>query len=223
MVTLGLVNMVDIRSALQDLPYTEVLKVKLNGVDDEHYVKEVLRWDDRKLFLDANQCWTTLDQAMAVLQAVGEERLAGIEQPFKKDRWDLHGELHHRTQVTVYGDESIQGPEDLERAAGVFGGVNIKLMKCGGLDVAVGMAQRAHALGMRVMLGCMSESSLGCGAMAQLAPLADLVDLDGPWLLSNDPFEGLYLDHGRIACTGTTGFGVRPVLARLPEWTYFGA
>lgn len=217
MVTLGLTELADVQAALSELPATEVLKVKLSGVGDVHYVKEVLRFDGRKLFVDANQGWETVEHALAVVDVIGD-RLVGIEQPFRKDRWDLHGELQRRTSVPVYGDESIQGPEDLERSAGIFGGVNIKLMKCGGLDVAAEMAVRARELGMRVMLGCMSESSLGCGAMAQLSPLADVVDLDGPWLLANDPFEGLVLDEGRLRCTGTSGFGVRPVQGWDPGW-----
>lgn len=208
---------------MNELPQTNVLKVKLDGVEDVSYIKEVLQCDSRKLLVDGNQCWNTLEEAVAVLEAVGEERLAGIEQPFGKDRWDLHGQLQSLTRVPIYGDESIQGPEDLERAVGTFGGVNIKLMKCGGLDVALRMAVRGRSLGLKVMLGCMSESSLGCGAMAHLAAHADLLDLDGPWLLANDPFTGLVLDGGELRTTGNVGLGIEPVPNWKPDWIRIGA
>ena len=143
-----------------------------------------------------------MDQALAAIEVVGVERVVGLEQPFAKDRWELHKELANECPITVYGDESIQGLDDLERAPEAFGGVNLKLMKCGGLDVAEAMAERARELGLKVMLGSMSESTLGCGAMASLQHVADLADLDGPWLISNDPFEGLEMHQGRLVMDG---------------------
>lgn len=223
MVTIGHSVIADIAQKINELPRTTVLKVKLGSPEDRQVLKEVIRLDDRQLFLDANQGWTSVAQAVELVELAGQERLAGIEQPFAKHRWDLHSELRNRIPLTVYGDESIQGFDDLERAAEAFGGVNIKLMKCGGLDVAHRMAVRASELGMRVMLGSMSESALGCGAMAQLGHLADVVDLDGPWLLANDPFEGLGLEQGRMRCAGPVGTGiVLRTAARMP-WIPIGA
>lgn len=219
MVTLGLSDPRDIEQRIGELPDTEVLKVKLDRSLDGSYVKRVMSLTDRRLFLDVNQGWTAFEQATAMLDGIDQDRILGIEQPFRKDCWDLHSELQRLTGIPIYGDESIQGPADLERAAGVFGGVNIKLMKCGGLDVAERMVDLAGRFGMRIMLGCMSESSLGCAVMAQLAGRADLVDLDGPWLLRNDPFQGLGLEQGQMRVHRAVGFGVEPVPGWRPEWT----
>jgi L-alanine-DL-glutamate epimerase-like enolase superfamily enzyme len=135
-------------------------------------------------------------------------RVVGLEQPFAKDRWDLHEALAEECPVTVYGDESIQGPDDLERAPEAFGGVNLKLMKCGGLDVAEAMAERARGLGLKVMLGSMSESTfrLRRDAVSLQLALPIWLDLDGPWLFSNDPFEGMELCEGQLRTT-VTGAG----------------
>jgi L-Ala-D/L-Glu epimerase len=201
-----------------------VLKVKLGGPFDLAILRRVCEHDDRPLLLDANQGWRSVDQAVLALNVAGADRVIALEQPFPKDRWDLHAALSKRTKALVIADESIQGPEDLERAPGVFGGVNLKLMKCGGLDVAQAMAERARQLGLQVMLGSMSESSLGCAAMLSLAGSADLLDLDGPWLLSNDPFEGMALHEGRLQTEHKeAGYGVRERIPSLLDWHPVGA
>jgi L-alanine-DL-glutamate epimerase-like enolase superfamily enzyme len=144
-----------------------------------------------------------------------------MEQPFPKARPDLHAELKARTRVPVYADESVQDLGDLERTAMAFSGVNVKLMKCGGLDRAAVLVEAARSRGMKVMLGSMSESSLGCTAMAGLADRADVVDLDGPWLLANDPFKGLDIQEGRLMVPAGPGLGAIPI-APL-HWTPFVA
>ncbi|MBX2972908.1 MAG: hypothetical protein KF797_07390 [Flavobacteriales bacterium] len=210
MVTLGHSEVDDIELKLSELPNAAILKVKLGAPNDMDVIRRLKELDARKLFLDANQGWTEIGQAEAALHAVGVDRVIGLEQPFAKDRWDLHKALKDRSGVPVYGDESIQGPEDLERAPEAFDGVNLKLMKCGGLDVAAQMAARARELGLKVMLGSMSESSLGCGAMLALGGMAELLDLDGPWLIRNDPFQGLRMEQGQLVLDGAAGIGVEP-------------
>ena len=143
---------------------------------------------------------------MEVCTVVGD-RLVGLEQPFAVKDEGIQAELQRELHVCIYGDESIWGSADLERASGTFGGVNIKLMKCGGLDKAKAMADRAAELGMKVMLGCMSESSLGCTAMAHLAGAADLLDLDGPLLIRNDPFDGMIMKNGKLVMPEGPGIG----------------
>lgn len=207
-VTIGLEAENDIPLRIKSLPSSDLLKVKLGGPDDLRTLEVVQACDPRSLLIDANQGWTSIAQALEILAAVPPDRLAGIEQPFAKERWDLHAQLAALIEAPVFADESVQSLADLERASGVFGGVNIKLMKCGGLDVAMQMALRARELGLKVMYGSMSESSLGCGAMAQLQGLADVLDLDGPWLLRNDPFSGLEMGTGGLKVAGHHGIGV---------------
>ncbi|HRF80439.1 MAG TPA: enolase C-terminal domain-like protein, partial [Flavobacteriales bacterium] len=208
MVTVGMGQVDDIALKLSELPFSPVLKVKLGSSNDLLTIEMIKRLDNRKIFLDANQGWSSVDHALRVIEAAGPAHVIGLEQPFPKDRWDLHQELKSRTDVPIYADESIQGPADLERAPEVFDGVNLKLMKCGGLDIAEQMAERARELGLRVMLGSMSESSLGCGTMALLADRADLLDLDGPWLIKNDPFTGLRMEQGKLVLGGSGPNGV---------------
>jgi L-Ala-D/L-Glu epimerase len=207
-VTLGHTTVSDIHTKLKELPASRLLKVKLGGPEDIKTLEEVQDLDGRPLLLDANQGWKSLDEAIRTLEAVHPERLFGLEQPFQKHRWDLHAELQSSIAAPIFGDESIQGMGDLERAPDTFRGVNIKLMKCGGLDVAVQMAVRARQVGLKVMFGSMSESSLGCGAMAQIQGLADVLDLDGPWLIWNDPFEGLDMGLKGMSFRNGTGIGV---------------
>lgn len=223
MVTLGHTAISDIALKLEQLPNTPVLKVKLGSPHDQITLTAVKELDNRMLFLDANQGWDHLDQAMNAISTVGEQRIVGIEQPFHKDRWDLHRALREAVNVPIYADESVQDLEDLKRASGAFDGVNVKLMKCGGLDVAKRMVEFARQEGLKIMLGSMSESSLGCAAMAALLPFADLVDLDGPWLISNDPFHGLRMEDGQLAVDGPVGMGVELRLPSLLEFHPLGA
>lgn len=225
MVTIGLGDPRSYPERLAALPVGfEVLKVKLDGKQDEAIVEQILAHDSRPMLLDANQGWPNVKHGIRILSLIGPERLVGLEQPFAKDRWDLHKELGERSGVLIIADESIQGLNDLEDAPGVFGGVNLKLMKCGGLDRAGQMAERARQLGLKVMLGSMSESSLGCAAMLTLSASADLLDLDGPWLIQNDPFIGLELVGGRFKVDeGSSGYGVAERDPALLAWTHIGA
>lgn len=223
MVTVGHSTASDIALKLNELPPSSLLKVKLGSADDVQTLELIGSLDGRPIFLDANQGWTSVDQALKAIEVAGEDRVVGMEQPFGKDRWDLHVELRKLTKVPIYADESIQVLTDLERAPEAFDGVNLKLMKCGGLDRAIRMAMRAQEFGLKVMLGSMSESSLGCGAMAHLAGIADLVDLDGPWLIKNDPFEGLGLEDERLVLKGTIGVGVELRSGLDLDWNHIGA
>lgn len=206
LVTIGSSTKDEILERILELPKSKALKVKVLNSSSITMLEAIKQLDERPLFLDANQGLTSVDEALALAEAAGG-RLLAFEQPFATERPDLQRALQERIGVCVYGDESIQGLADLEQASGTFGGVNIKLMKCGGLDRAKAMADRATKLGMRVMLGSMSESSLGCTAMAHLAGQADIADLDGPWLIRNDPFQGIDLRNGELAMPDRPGIG----------------
>ncbi len=223
LITLGLTELAVIPEKLHDLPAFNGLKVKLDGRSDEVVLKAVLGNDSRPVLLDANQAWSNVDHALRMIDLVGNDRLIGLEQPFPVDRMDLQEALVRQTPVILYGDESIRSIQDVERLAGAFTGVNLKLMKCGGLDRAAAMAVRADELGLKVMLGSMSESSLGCGAMLHLGYLADVIDLDGPWLITNDPFEGMVLNEGELMPLIGPGIGIRVRTPHKIAWTQFGA
>lgn len=172
-----------------------VLKLKLGTADDEARVAAVrAARPDARLRVDANAAWPAED-AVRRVHALERFDLELIEQPVAKEDIEGLGLVQAHTRIPVVADESVQTVADVERlaAAGVAG-VNLKLMKTGGLAPCLAMLRRARALGRRVMLGCMVETSLGATAMAHLAGLADWLDLDAPLLIANDPFQGVWYD-----------------------------
>lgn len=210
LVTIGITPLDQVAKVLRELPESDALKVKLNGPRSMALLQAVLNADTRQVFLDANQGLNNLAEAELLAQAAGE-RLLAMEQPFSLAMNGMQRSFQVQMEVCVYGDEAIQGLKDLEHTQGEFKGVNIKLMKCGGLDRAKAMADRADQLGMKVMLGSMSESSLGCTAMAHLAGQADVIDLDGPWLIKNDPFRGIGMRQGKLVMPEKPGIGAVPI------------
>ncbi len=208
MFTLGVCELNDIPERLVELSYCEVLKLKLNAVQDGERIEVVNRLWAKGIFLDVNQAWTSQEQAVDVLSGVRSGQLLGIEQPFHKNDLALNRWLQRVRSATVFADESVQGLADMPERSDGFGGVNVKLMKCGGLDQAVAMTRAAREAGQRVMLGSMSESSLGCTAAFHLSGVAELLDLDGPWLITNDPFVGIELHAGNLALRPGVGVGV---------------
>jgi L-alanine-DL-glutamate epimerase-like enolase superfamily enzyme len=173
-----------------------LIKIKLGSEDDESRVRAVREArPDARLVIDANAGWT-LDAARKNLKWLEMCKIELIEQPLAKDQHAAMGEVQKHTSIPIVGDESVQSLVDVEKlgAAGVAG-VNVKLMKVGGVLPALVILCRARELKMKIMLGCMIETSLGITAMAHLSGLADWVDLDAPLLISNDPFDGVRYDR----------------------------
>ncbi len=190
----------------------ETLKIKLGSADDFARLQAIrAARPDAKLRVDANAGWD-VDAAVALARKLEPLDVELIEQPVRKDDFAGMGEVQRATSIPVIADESCQSLADVE-ALGAAGaaGINLKLMKAGGMTNGAAMARRARELGMRVMLGCMIETSVGVTAMAHLAGLADWLDLDSPLLIANDPFEGLRYDaHGVISLPDRPGIGAVP-------------
>lgn len=208
LMTVGITPLAELEERLHELPFSGALKVKVGHEGSVAMLQRIMALDGRPLFLDANQGLTHVDDALELTAVVGD-RLLGLEQPFPVGMDDLQRSLQERIETSVYGDESIQNETDIPLQHANFKGLNIKLMKCGGLDRAKQMSERGKALSMQVMLGSMSESSLGCSALAQLAGHAQVLDLDGPWLIKNDPFTGITLEKGRLRVPSGPGIGAR--------------
>jgi len=160
-------------------------KLKLNGENDEEIIRNYLSLCKHPFAVDANQSWKMEDkeQILSLIKLLAENNCPLIEQPFiKTDRahtlW-----LKEQTNIPIIADESCQRLEDIDDLKQCFDGINIKLQKCGGLTEAKLMIELARSLDMKVLIGCMSESSIGCGAAEVLAPLCDWADLDGPFLI----------------------------------------
>lgn len=206
LMTIGISSSDELEQKIAALPEPGGFKVKVDRRSDELYIRTIKALSNKPLFIDANQGLPSIDRALQLIGAAGDGIL-GMEQPFARDRMEEHARLTACAGTTVYGDESIQDLADLKRVGAAFNGVNVKLMKCGGLDRAADMIDKARRQGKRVMLGSMSESALGCTAMAHFAGVADLIDLDGPWLLSNDPFQGIGIHQGRLQLPQGPGIG----------------
>ncbi len=188
-----------------------IIKVKLGSDDDESRLKAIrAARPDARLRVDANAGWS-LQEAIYQVQALESYDLEMIEQPLPKDQIEAMGEVQTHTHLPLVADESVQTLQDVERlaAAGVRG-INLKLMKVGGLTLGLRILKRARELGLQVMLGCMVETSLGTTAMAHLAGLADWLDLDAPLLVSNDPFDGVtYSPTLDLSIPDRPGIGVQ--------------
>jgi L-alanine-DL-glutamate epimerase-like enolase superfamily enzyme len=194
----------------RQIPDYKIIKLKLGSNDDEARVRAVREArPDVKLCVDANAGWS-VDQAIKHLAWLEKYDLELIEQPLPKEQMREMGEVQKRTRIPIVADESVQSLYDVEQmgAAGVKG-INLKLMKVGGLTPALRILKRAKELDMRVMLGCMIETSIGTTAMAHLAGSADWLDLDAPLLITNDPFDGLKYDrNARVSIPDRPGIGV---------------
>lgn len=188
-----------------------IFKVKVGTPEGDVALKTIREFAPEKTVrVDANMGWT-VEQAMEQLPRLRELRVEFVEQPIAAN--DLEGlrRLKEAAIIPIVADESCVRPDDVMRLAGCVDGINIKLGKCGGIRPAMKMIHLARALGMKIMLGCMIESSLGIAAAAQLAPLVDWLDLDGHLLIKDDPFIGLGGQGGRLTIGGSPGLGVRPV------------
>lgn len=192
-----------------------VLKVKMGSQDDARVLETVRRVTDRPLRVDANEGWT-LDEALARLEWLQGMGVELVEQPLPADQHAQMCELRKQSPLPLFADESVARAGDIPRLAEAFDGINIKLMKCGGVGEALRMIHVARAHGMQIMLGCMVESSLAITAAAHIAPLVDFADLDGNLLISNDPFIGAGIENGRLVLPPDPGLGVR---ARTPGGT----
>jgi len=184
------------------------LKIKVGGDNDLETLRAVRGVYDGPIRVDANTGWT-LEGAIGLLPALVDLGVELVEQPFPARRLDDLRRLQEVSSLPIVADESAVTIDDLEGLVGVVAGVNVKLAKCGGVGPAARMLARARELGFRTFLGCMEETSVGIGASAAVASLADWVDLDGNLLLADDPFEGLELGPDcRWLLAGRPGLGL---------------
>ncbi|HMO61736.1 MAG TPA: dipeptide epimerase [Ferruginibacter sp.] len=204
--TIGIDSIEKMLAKMQEKPWP-VYKVKV-GVEGDVEMIAALRKHTRAILrVDANAGWT-LEQALEKIPALKALGVEMIEQPLAKDDWAGMKLLYQKSELPLFADESCVQEADVERCYGHFHGINIKLTKCSGITPARRMITKARQLGMQVMLGCMNESTIGTAALAQLAPLADKVDMDGPLLLAEDIADGPAFDYGKIIYPVKDGLGV---------------
>lgn len=188
-----------------------ILKVKVGLDNDEQMIRTIREVSSLPIAVDANQGWKDRSAALDEICWLHEQGVVMVEQPMAVDRPDDIAWITERSPVPVFADESVQRLADIPRLAGVFSGINIKLMKCTGMREAHKMVEIARSLGMGVMLGCMTETSCAISAAAQLSPAVDFADLDGNLLISNDIFEGVRVRSGKLVLPDRPGIGAVPL------------
>lgn len=186
-----------------------ILKVKVGLDSDRDMIQAIRSVTTLPLAVDANQGWKDRQQAIDMIHWLHEQGVVMVEQPMPKTQLDDIAWLTERSPVPIFADESVQRLSDIARLQGAFSGINIKLMKCTGMREAWKMVQATRALGMKVMLGCMTETSCGISAAAQLSPAVDFADLDGNLLIANDRFTGMTVENGKITLHDRPGLGIK--------------
>ena len=186
----------------------KILKVKVGLDNDKEMINTIREITDLPLAVDANQGWKDREQALDEIFWLKENGIVMVEQPMAKERLEDNAWITERSPLPIFADESIQRLADIPSIKGAYHGINIKLMKCTGMREAWKMANYAHAEGMRVMLGCMTETSCAVSAAAQLSPVADFADLDGNLLITNDLFKGMEVVDGKVTLSDRPGIGL---------------
>ena len=209
--TIGIDTAEVVRQKVDEAAPYKVLKVKM-GLDNDKELVEIIRSKtDRPICVDANQGWTNKEKALEMCEWLAERNCLFVEQPFPKEMVDDTLWLRERSPLPLIADEFLQRLSDVARAREAYDGINIKLMKSTGMHEAYKMAVLARGFGMRVMLGCMTETSCAISAAAQLAPMVDWADLDGNLLISNDCFDGMKIVDGKVTLTDKPGIGCTPL------------
>lgn len=205
--TIGLAPIAEMVAKLKETPWP-IYKIKLGTPNDVAIIRELRKHTDAVFRIDANCAWSAKETIYnaTVLKELGVEFL---EQPLKADNWEGMEQVMHQSVLPVVADESCIVEADVDRCGLHFSGINIKLTKCGGLTPALRMITKAKALGLKVMIGCMTESTVGISAIAQLLPQLDYVDMDGAMLLKGDIAEGVVISSdGQVIFPKLGGSGI---------------
>ncbi|HUH29426.1 dipeptide epimerase, partial [Gelidibacter sp.] len=204
--TIGIDTIEKMVSKMKEMPWP-IYKIKLGSDRDIEIITELRKHTDAVFRVDANCGWTA-DETIANAVALKELGVEFIEQPLPADDWEGHKKVFEHSVLPIIADESCQVEADVDKCFGHFHGVNVKLTKCGGLTPARRMLVKARGLGMKTMVGCMTESSVGISAIAHLLPLLDYVDMDGALLLAEDIATGVRIENGEIFYSDLNGTGV---------------
>lgn len=212
--TIGIDTDEVVRQKVKEASQYNILKVKLGRSisEDRNMINVIRSVSDKPIAVDANQGWRDKQEALDMIYWLKEQGIVMIEQPTSKHNLDDAAWITERSPLPVFADESFQRLTDVLRLKGAFSGVNIKLMKCTGMREAWKIATVARAANMKVMMGCMVETSCAISAATQLSPLVDWADLDGNLLISNDCFRGVTVDKGKMILNDLPGIGIEKIL-----------
>jgi len=209
--TIGLDTAEVVRQKVKEAEIYNILKVKLGRDTDKMMIETIRQVTNKPISVDINQGWTDRQMALDMAFWLHEKGVVFIEQAMPKERVDDNAWLTERSPIPTIGDEAVQRLSDVTKAHKVYSGINIKLMKCTGMREAQKMVTLARALDMKVMIGCMTETSCAISAAAQLSPMADWADLDGALLISNDVYKGMEVIKGKVTLSQLPGIGIQKI------------
>lgn len=209
--TIGIDTPQKIREKIREASDFKILKIKLGKGDDKKIIEAVCSETDKIFSVDVNQGWKDKYFALDMIYWLKEKGAIYIEQPLAKEFVDEMAWITERSPLPTIADEAVKRLKDIDNAKDVYHGINIKLMKSTGINEAHEMIKVARAFGMKIVIGCMSESSCAVTAAAHLSPLADWADLDGASLIKNDFFEGIKIVEGRISLNKKAGIGINKI------------
>ncbi len=207
--TIGIDTPEIVEAKVKEAAEYKILKIKLGSELDKEIVETIIKVTDRPLIGDVNQGWNDKHYAIEMIEWCAENGFKLIEQPMPKEQLDDIAWLTERSSIPIFADESVQRLSDIVKINGAFDGINVKLMKSTGLREAKKMLELAKNLGLRLMLGCMTETSCAISAASHLAPLVEWADLDGALLIENDKFSGTTIQNGKIVIQDKPGIGVK--------------
>ena len=205
--TIGMDSTENSIQKIKKMPWP-IYKIKMGPKDDVDKIKELRKHTDSIFRIDANASWG-VDETLSNAKALKELNVEFLEQPLKADDWRGMAKLNKDCVLPIIADESCIQESDVEKCAKYFNGINIKLTKCGGLTPAKRMIFKGKSLGLKTMVGCMTESTVGVSAIAHLLPLLDYVDMDGGLLIKNDVADGIKIHNGKIYFSEINGMGVQ--------------
>lgn len=209
--TVGIDTPEVIREKIKGADECQIIKVKLGRDSDKELITTIRSITNKPLFVDANQGWTDLEQSLDMTHWLHAQGVLLIEQPMPKADIDSNAWLTERSPIPIIADEAVQRLDDVTKAAGAYHGINIKLMKSAGIYEAQRMIAKARELNLKILIGCMSETSCATLAAAALAPQCDWADLDGPFLTSNNPFANPNFVNGKWVLNNDAGLGLKLV------------
>ena len=205
--TIAIGSFGELAQKIEEAKEYKILKVKLGTENDKKIIREIRKYTDKPIYVDANEGWN-FSTAIEMCEWLAENNVELIEQPLSSNDISKMTELRMLSPLPLIADENCHTSKDIEKLVKGFDGINIKLAKCGGLDEATKMVKIAKEYNLKVMFGCMVESSIGITALAQLASQADYLDLDGNLLINNNPYNGLQIVDGLPILPSGNGLGL---------------
>ena len=216
--TIGIDTPEVVKQKIKEADDYKVIKIKLGLDNDKEMIDIIRQCTDRPICVDANRGWKTKEQAMEVIEYLADKNCLFIEQPMMEDKLDDTAWIRERSPIPIIADEVFHRLPDIVKLKDYYDGINIKLMKSTGMSEAYKMVTLARAFGMKIMCGCMTETSCAIAAAAQLSPLIDWTDLDGNVLIADDIFSGVKVIDGRVTPSDAPGIGITPIKGKYPTF-----